>query len=84
MLKASKYMFNMKRFPLLVLMLAAGVFLAFRTMGTSNAVPPSKYERILRSVGEMLTQGHFSPKDINDQFSRKVFKKLLVINHPHI
>ncbi|MFN2437665.1 MAG: tail-specific protease, partial [Chitinophagaceae bacterium] len=65
----------MKRLPLLLLMLAGGIFLAFKTLGTGTATPPSKYERILQSVGEILTQGHFSPKDINDNFSQKVYKK---------
>lgn len=68
----------MKKLPLLLLMLGAGIFLTFRTLGTTGkAVPPTKYERILQSVGEMLTQGHYSPKDINDEFSKKVFKKFL-------
>ncbi|MCU7552172.1 carboxy terminal-processing peptidase [Chitinophagaceae bacterium LB-8] len=67
----------MKRLPLLLLMLAAGIFLTFSSMGKDKKDPPSKYERILRNVGEMLTQGHFSPKDINDNFSKEVFKKYL-------
>lgn len=68
----------MKKFPLLLLMLGAGIFLTFRTLGTTGkAEPPTKYERILQSVGEMLMQGHYSPKDINDDFSKKVFKKFL-------
>ena len=25
----------------------------------------------------MLTEAHYSPKDINDDFSRKIFKKFL-------
>jgi carboxyl-terminal processing protease len=56
-------------------MLIAGIFLAVQTMGTTNNNPPSKYEKILQMVGEILTQGHFSPKDINDDFSKKVFEK---------
>ncbi len=68
----------MKRLPLLLLMLSAGIFLTFRTLGTTGkSGPPSKYERILQSVGEMLKQGHYSPKDINDNFSKIVFKKFL-------
>ncbi|HYO20894.1 MAG TPA: hypothetical protein VER36_00725, partial [Flavisolibacter sp.] len=68
----------MKRLPLLLLMLSAGVFLTFRTLGTTGkAEPPTKYERVLQSVGEILMQGHYSPKDINDDFSRQVFKKFL-------
>jgi carboxyl-terminal processing protease len=56
-------------------MLAGGIFLAFQTMGTTNSAPPSKYEQILRIVGEYLTQGHYQPKDINDELSKKVFAK---------
>ena len=68
----------MKRLPLLLLMLSAGIFLTFRTLGTTGkAAPPSKYERILQSIGEMLKQGHYSPKDINDDFSKIVFRKFL-------
>jgi carboxyl-terminal processing protease len=66
----------MKRLPLLLAMLVVGIFLTVRTLGTGTAnTPPSKYERILQSVGEMLRQGHYSPKDINDDFSKKVFAK---------
>jgi carboxyl-terminal processing protease len=74
--KAIKYMLDMKRLPILVVMLIAGIFLAFKTMGTThNSIPPSKYEKILQIVGEILTQGHYSPKDINDDFSKKVYNK---------
>lgn len=73
---AIKYLFSMKRIPVLIVMLAAGIFLAFQTLGKSvNNNPPSKYEKILQIVGEILTQGHYSPKDINDDFSRKVYNK---------
>jgi carboxyl-terminal processing protease len=63
----------MKRLPLLLTLLAAGIFVTFRSLGSGPATPPSKYERILQSVGEMLRQGHYSPKDVNDDFSKKVF-----------
>jgi carboxyl-terminal processing protease len=73
--KAIKYLMNMKRLPIVIAMVIAGVFLAFNTMGKSNTPPPGKYERILQTVGEYLKQGHFSPKDINDDFSKKVYQK---------
>jgi carboxyl-terminal processing protease len=66
----------MKRLPIVLVMVIAGIFLAFNTMGTTNkSLPPSKYEKILQIVGEILAQGHYSPKDINDEFSKKVFAK---------
>jgi carboxyl-terminal processing protease len=73
--KAIKYLMSMKRLPIVIAMVIAGVFLAFNTMGKSNTPPPGKYEKILQTVGEYLKQGHFSPKDINDDFSKKVYQK---------
>jgi carboxyl-terminal processing protease len=67
----------MKRLPIVLLIFAAGSFLAFRSLGTTNATPPGKYEKILKLVGELLTQGHFNPQDINDGFSKKVYKKFM-------
>jgi carboxyl-terminal processing protease len=56
---ANKIFEHMKR-PLILVMLLAGVFLAFRTMGTtSKPNPPTKYEKILAIVGAILTQGTF-------------------------
>jgi len=71
----------MKRLPIVILMVVAGSFLAFKTMGTgkhgSAVNPPSKYEQILKLVGEMLSQAHYKPQDINDAFSKKIFKKFI-------
>src|SRR5215510_8132628 len=72
-----KYLLNMKRLPIVILTLVAGTFLAFQTMGTGTKNPPSKYEEILKLVGEMLSQAHYSPQDINDAFSKKIFKKYI-------
>jgi len=70
----------MKRLPIVIMMVVAGSFLAFKTMGTGtkiNSAPPSKYEQILKLVGEMLSQAHYSPQNINDAFSQKIFKKYI-------
>ncbi|MCC6286316.1 MAG: carboxy terminal-processing peptidase [Chitinophagaceae bacterium] len=68
-------MFNKKTFPFLLIIIIAGVFVAFQTNGLGN--PPTKYEKILRQVGMMLEQGHYSPKKIDDAFSKEVFNKYL-------
>lgn len=65
----------MKRLPIVILMVLTGSFLAFQTMGTGTKTPPGKYEQIIRLVGDMLVQAHFSPQDINDAFSKKIFTK---------
>jgi len=79
MRQAFKYLTNMKRLPIVVLLALTGSFLAFRSIGntTHNSNPPGKYEQILRLVGEMMSQAHYSPQDINDAFSKKVFKKFM-------
>lgn len=68
---------NMKRLPIVILMIVAASFLAFKTLGKGNDTPPGNYEKIMKLVGEMLSHGHYSPQDINDAFSKKVFKKYI-------
>lgn len=68
-------MFNKKSLPVILVILVAGIFIAFQTIGLGN--PPTKYEKILRQVGNMLEQGHYSPKKIDDNFSKEVFTKYL-------
>lgn len=67
-------MFSRRSLPILFLVLGAGIFIAFRTMG-GGGTPPGKYEKILHNVGEMLQQAHFNPKEINDKFSKELFKQ---------
>ena len=75
MQQALKYIFDMKRLPIILALLLAGVFLTVRTLGTPNPAPPSKYEKILQLVGAILMQGHFEPKEVNDDFSKKIYNK---------
>lgn len=42
-----------------------------------NEDPPTKNETILRYVGAMLEQGHYSPKKIDDNFSKEIFSEFL-------
>ena len=65
----------MKRLPIILALVLAGVFFAFRSQGKSTTPPPGKYEKILQIVGAILTQGHYEPKDLNDEFSKKIFNK---------
>jgi carboxyl-terminal processing protease len=77
MTKAFKYMFRKRNLPVVLLLLCAGLIVAFRSLGFGNGNPPTKYEKILHNVGEMLSQIHYSPKKINDDFSKIIFKKYL-------
>ena len=69
-------MMSRKFLPVLLVLTGAGLFLAFQTQGKSdNDNPKSRYSKVLRNVGLMLEQGHYSPKKIDDEFSRHVLKK---------
>ena len=68
-------MFNKKSLPVVLVIFVAGIFAAFQTIGLGN--PPTKYEKIIQQVGVMLEQGHYSPKKIDDNFSKEVFSKYL-------
>src|ERR1700743_2922323 len=76
MQKVLKNMINKRNLPILLLILGGGVFVAFRTLGIGSN-PPTKYERILLNVGTMLQQVHYSPKNIDDKFSKEVFDKYM-------
>lgn len=69
-------MVNKRNLPIVLLILAGGVFVAFRTLGIGGN-PPTKYETILHNVGEYLEELHYSPKAIDDKFSMEVFNKYL-------
>ncbi len=71
-------MMSKKFIPVLLVLTAASLFLAFQTQGRSDKDnPKSKYIRILRNVGVLLEQGHYSPKKIDDNFSKEVLKKFI-------
>ena len=56
------------------------LFLGYGVMGRGDRKddnPKTKYEKILRNVGIVLEQGHYSPKKIDDKFSKEVLKKYL-------
>ncbi len=51
-------------------------FIAVKSFGFKSE-PATKYEKIITTVAALLEQGHFSPKKIDDNFSKAVFKKYL-------
>lgn len=69
-------MFSKRTLPVLILFLGAGLIVAFRTFGWGGN-PPTKYDKILHNVGDMLKEIHYSPKKFDDAFSKTLFKKFL-------
>ena len=57
--------------------LSISLLMIFMAATPLNEDPPSKNETILRYVGAMLEQGHYSPKKIDDNFSKEIFSEFL-------
>lgn len=63
---------------LLCIVLFGGLFFAFKSSGIgSKDIVVTQRQRLLSSVGSILEDLHYSPKAINDAFSKQVFKKFL-------
>ena len=62
---------------MLLLLLGAGLIAVFQTFGWGGGNPPTRYEKILHNVGDMLKEIHYSPKKFDDNFSKELFKKFL-------
>lgn len=78
MQKIAQFMMSKKFIPVILILTAGSLFLAFQTQGKSDRDnPKSKYTKIIRHVGLLLEQGHYSPKAIDDQFSKLVLKKFI-------
>ncbi len=78
--KTMNFIMSKKFIPVLFLFIAAGLFLTYTSSGRgdkTNDNPKSKYEKILRNVGIILEQGHYSPKKIDDAFSKEVLSKYI-------
>ena len=75
-------MTNLKRLPILIIiLLVAGVFFAGSVK--KEVDPPGKYEKILHNVTDMLKEAHYSPKLIDDSFSKKIFYKYFEVIDPN-
>ncbi len=66
-----------KFLPVLLVLTIASLFVAFQTQGHAGDNPKTKNEKILRNVGLLLEQGHYSPKNINDSFSKQVLNRFV-------
>jgi len=77
MRKALKYITDMKRLPFVLILVVGGIFFGIKSFGKNTSTPPGKYETILRYVSEIIAQAHFSPKEINDAFSIKIFDRFM-------
>ena len=67
---------NNKGLVLLVVMFTAGLFIAF-TSNSNKELSDNPKQKLLVIVGEILEKQHYSPQNINDDFSKKIFAKYI-------
>jgi carboxyl-terminal processing protease len=78
MQKFKQFMKSRKGLLLLAIVLFGGLFFAFKSSNLGLPVTPlTQKQHLLMSVGSILENQHYSPKNINDAFSKMVFKKYL-------
>ncbi len=70
-------MMSKKFIPVILVLTGASLFVAFQSQGKNDTDdnPKSRYAKVLRNVGILLEEGHYSPKKIDDAFSTVVLKK---------
>ncbi len=66
-----------KFLPVLLVLTVTGLFLAFQSQGKNDRDdnPKSRYAKVLRNVGILLQEAHFSPRPFDDAFSKMILKK---------
>ena len=59
-------MMSKKFIPVILVLTAASLFLPFKSQGKTDNDdnPKSKYTKVLRNVGVLLEEGHYSPKKL--------------------
>lgn len=77
MQKIADLIMNRKILPFFIALTLFGTFVVLQSKGNAGNEDPAKqkHARILRNVGILLKEGHFSPLPINDAFSISVLKK---------
>jgi carboxyl-terminal processing protease len=78
-LKISKIMLRRTVLPVLLIVFLGITFWAFKQQ---NKEGDSKEQMLLTAIGTILEQKHFSPKTIDDNFSKQVFAKYLEALNP--
>ncbi|RFM27112.1 carboxy terminal-processing peptidase [Deminuibacter soli] len=68
-------MMSRKVLPLLLIALLGVTFWAFSRGGDESTL--AKQQKLLATVGIILEQKHYSPKTIDDNFSKEIFRKYL-------
>ena len=68
-------MLSKRSLPIVIVLVIGGFLVALNSSGFGN--PPDRFQLIFKQVTEMLEAVHYSPKTINDEFSKNIFKQYL-------
>jgi len=61
-----------------MLILVGGLFFAFNTIKTANQESPElRHRKLLSTIGQLLESEHYSPRKVDDEFSKEVFDNYL-------
>jgi len=61
-----------------MLILIGGLFFAFNTIKTANQESPElRHRKLLSTIGQLLESEHYSPRKVDDEFSKEVFDNYL-------
>jgi carboxyl-terminal processing protease len=75
--KFKAFMKTRKGLLLSGIILFAAVFFAFKVSNSSPELQPTQRQKLLATVGALLEAQHYSPKVIDDNFSKKLFAAYL-------
>lgn len=73
-----RFMKNKILIPVLILT-ALAAFFSFKLTGEETTTEDQKKKLVLETVMKAINQGHFSPRQLDDSFSYKVYNNLLAI-----
>jgi carboxyl-terminal processing protease len=73
MMEIFRNMMNRRVLPLVFVAVFLLVLIVANSWGSRKNEPSSRFEKVLTLVAEMLEREHFSPKKLDDDFSREVF-----------
>lgn len=75
--KIAAFIMSKKFIQVIIALTAVGLFFTYQSQGRNDGDddPKTRHTKILKNVGIMLEQGHFSPRKIDNAFSAAVLKK---------
>ncbi|HTN37557.1 MAG TPA: hypothetical protein VL053_10815, partial [Arachidicoccus sp.] len=70
-------MISKKAIPVFALVLVGGIFSALSCKGNNDNDTLTRQQQLLVGLGMIIEQRHYSPKKIDDAFSKEIFDKFL-------